>query len=285
MCILASGSSGNCTVLRTPRGTMLIDAGLGPRAILSRLAIAGVQLAEIRAICLTHLDSDHFRPTWLKTIADRGIRLWCHESCIRTVLRMDRRHRERTPDYAHLLHGFDGQLFSPLEDLGFEAIRLAHDESGTHAFVIEGHGCRIGYATDLGHVTDELIERFCGLDVLAIESNYDPHMQRTSGRPWFLQQRIMGGRGHLSNEQCFQAVRQILDQDERSGRLPQHVVLLHRSRQCNCPNLMRQLFYSDQRLRTRLTLADQYTPTHWLAASGGEAFPTHLFKMPLAAAR
>lgn len=285
MCILASGSSGNCTVLRTPGGTMLMDAGLGPRSILSRLAIAGVQLAEIRAICLTHLDSDHFRPAWLKTIVKWGIHLWCHQRCVRELLRMDRQHRERTPQYAHLLHGFDDQPFSPLDGLRFDAIPLAHDEAGTHGFVIEGYGCRIGYATDLGHVPDELIERFCGLDVLAIESNYDPHMQRTSGRPWFLQQRIMGGRGHLSNEQCFDAVRRILDQDEQIGRLPRHVVLLHRSRQCNCPNLVRTLFHRDERLRTRLVLTDQFTPTDWLAAGRGEEFPTSLFKLPLAAAR
>src|SRR5690606_1803486 len=184
-------------------------------------------------------DRDHFRPAWLKTIADRGIALWCHAACVREILRMDRRHRERTPAYAKLLNPFTDQPFSPLTGVRFDAIRFAHDAEGTHGFVIEGHGCRIGYATDLGRVTDELVERFCELDILAIESNYDPEMQRTSGRPRFLQQRITGGRGHLSNGQCFDAVRRILDRDAALGTLPRHVVLLHRSQQCNCPTLVR----------------------------------------------
>ncbi len=281
LCILASGSAGNCTVLRTPGGIMLIDAGVGPRAILSRLTVAGVSLGDVKAICLTHLDSDHFRPAWLKTIADREIQLWCHQPSVRRLLRMDRHHREKTPAYAHLLRGFDNQPFSPIPAMTFEPISFAHDEDGTHGFVISGHDCRIGYATDLGRVTDELIERFRELDVLAIESNYDPDMQRASGRPRFLQQRIMGGRGHLSNHQCFDAVRKILDRDEALGSLPRHVVLLHRSRQCNCPNLIRALFHRDPRLPSRLVLADQYEPTPWLSANRQhDDFPVNLFKMP-----
>jgi hypothetical protein len=65
--------------------------------------------------------------------------------------------------------------------------------------------------------TQRLIDRFCELDLLAIESNYDPKMQVESPRPWFLKQRIMGGRGHLSNEQAFAAVRAVLDACEKRG--------------------------------------------------------------------
>ena len=112
---------------------------------------------------------------------------------------------------------------------------------------------------------DDLVEQFCDLDVLAIESNYDPKMQRDSGRPWFLQRRITGGRGHLSNEQALAAVRRIFARCESAGRrLPAHVVLLHRSRQCNCPRLLRQLFSQDPRIAARLTLAEQYERSEWL---------------------
>jgi phosphoribosyl 1,2-cyclic phosphodiesterase len=110
-----------------------------------------------------------------------------------------------------------------------------------------------------------LIDDFADLDVLAIESNYDPEMQRTSGRPFFLQQRIMGGKGHLSNQQAFDAVRAVLDRCERSGvRLPSHIVLLHRSRECNCPKLLRRIFARDARVAPRLTLAEQFESSGWL---------------------
>jgi hypothetical protein len=46
--------------------------------------------------------------------------------------------------------------------------------------------------------------------------------------------------------------------------LPDHIVLLHRSRQCNCPNLLRKLFSRDRRIAARLTLAEQYTRSEWL---------------------
>jgi hypothetical protein len=91
-------------------------------------------------------------------------------------------------------------------------------------------------------------------------------MQLRSARPAFLKHRIMGGCGHLSNVEAFDAVRQILDASDRAhGRLPSHVVLLHRSRECNCPKLLRDLFYQDPRLTERLVLAEQFERTEWLS--------------------
>jgi phosphoribosyl 1,2-cyclic phosphodiesterase len=151
------------------------------------------------------------------------------------------------------------------------AVSLAHDREGSHGFVFEGFGCRIGYATDLGRVPVTLVDHFKRLDVLCVESNYDPQMQLSSARPWFLKNRIMGGAGHLSNEQAYDLVRKILDRAERaSARLPTHIVLLHRSRECNCPRLMRKLFERDARIKPRLTLAEQYEPSGWLRVRPGQ---------------
>jgi phosphoribosyl 1,2-cyclic phosphodiesterase len=261
LCILASGSSGNCTVLRTPAGVVLIDAGIGPRTTAKRMAGTGVNLNDVRAICLTHLDHDHFSPNWFRTIHKLGIRLFCHESR-RDELAVEARFtRTDVP-----IDSFDGKAFQPARGVRFHPIRLAHDEMGSHGFVIEGFGCRVGWATDLGQVPPTLIDRFCGVDVLAIESNYDPEMQLRSSRPWFLKQRIMGGKGHLSNEQAFSAIRMILDRcKSHARRLPQHIVLLHRSRECNCPDLVRALFQRDARISRRLVLSDQFEPTGWLS--------------------
>lgn len=270
LCILASGSSGNSAVLRAPGGLMLIDAGIGPRTAAKRLAGSGVTIGELSAICLTHLDRDHFSPTWTQTILQRGIRLFVHQQQVETLLRAalggsgDGEDRDRL---RRLISGFDVEPFQPLPELEMTPIALAHDAEGSHGFRIDAAGCRLGYATDLGRVPPALYDLFCGLDLLAIESNYDPAMQMASDRPWFLKQRIMGGRGHLSNEQAFEAVRRILDRCESAGRaLPRHVVLLHRSRQCNCPTVIRTLFSRDARIASRLTLAEQHDRTPWLAA-------------------
>ena len=132
---------------------------------------------------------------------------------------------------------FNGHPFEPIDRVRFHPVRLAHDEHGSHGFVIEGFGCRIGYATDLGRVPGELLDRFCGVDALAIESNYDPEMEMNSPRPWFLKKRIMGGKGHLSNEQAAELLAAVLARSEPERLL--HVVSLHLSQECNRPELAR----------------------------------------------
>ncbi len=175
--------------------------------------------------------------------------------------------------FSALVEPFE-EAFEPLPDVSASAVPLSHDVAGSHGFVFSGRGVRIGYATDLGNVPARLVDAFEALDVLAIESNYDSHMQRTSGRPLFLQRRITGGRGHLSNEQAFEAVRTMFERCQRRQQvLPAHVVLLHRSRDCNCPHLLRTLFSRDSRIAARLTLAEQFHRSHWLG-------PTH--RMPVA---
>jgi hypothetical protein len=220
----------------------------------------GVALRDVRAICLTHLDSDHFRPSWLGTVLNHAIRIHCHRSRVADVLEaLD--HEAVEP----LVVGFDDEHFEPVPGLATRALPLAHDRRGSHAFRFDGFGCRVGYASDLGRVGRDLLEHFSDLDLLALESNYDVQMQLGSARPWFLKNRIMGGAGHLSNEQAYEAVREILDRTQRKGRhLPRHIVLLHRSRQCNCPKLLREVFERDGRIARRLTLAEQFQRTDWL---------------------
>ena len=170
-----------------------------------------------------------------------------------------------------------------IDAAGGLAVALPHDEAGSHGFVMECAGFRVGYATDLGRVPGELIERFCGVDVLAIESNYDPYMEENSPRPYYLKQRIMGGSGHLSNEQALAAVQAILDRTAATcgpDKLPRHIVLLHRSRQCNCPKLVQRMFAGDPRIAPVLTLTHQHERTPWLHARRGRA--QHVEQLALA---
>ncbi len=272
LCVLASGSGGNATLLRTPTGVMLIDAGLGPRVTSQRLVGTGVRLADVSAICVTHLDRDHFSFNWIETIIRREIRVFCHTRRVADMLQYavgNGAEAGAAKDFAAQIIGFDDDPFEPLDGLKFRPVHLAHDRNGSHGFVAEGFESRIGYATDLGHVPSHLPELFCGLDVLCIESNYDPQMQQDSPRPWFLKSRIMGGKGHLSNEQAFAFVGKVLDRcEKRQLGLPQNVVLLHRSRQCNCPNLLRALFARDARIAPRLVLTEQYERTEWIRPRG-----------------
>lgn len=270
ICVLGSGSSGNSTLLRLGGWAMLIDGGFGPRATAKRLAGTGVALRDIRAIVLTHLDSDHFSPTWGATLAKLGLAVYCHERHVGALYAAlgDGPCNGRVLHRMGLIRPFTDQPFTPTEAGGsrFRPMALKHDRDGTCGFVVEHGDRRLAYATDLGSVPRGLIEAFTDVDVLAIESNYDERMQRTSNRPAMLIRRIMGGRGHLSNDQSFEAVRAIVS---RSSRAPRHIVLLHLSRQCNSPAIVKRVFGADEAVSRRLCITSQAERTGWLRVGAG----------------
>lgn len=255
--VLGSGSGGNCTLLVIGEGDatrrVLIDAGLSPRETARRLERFGVAIPDLDAILVTHLDGDHLRESWPRVCARNGIRMCLH--------RRHARHAQFHAELRDLLMIFDG---------GFELdggalvqpTLLAHDDLGTVGYVIEHQGERLGLATDLGRVHPGLYEHFVDLDVLAIESNYDRRMQIESNRPPVLKRRIMGGHGHLSNEQSLEAVLGIASR----SRL-RHVVLLHLSRQCNDPAIIERLYTAKApALAPRLVISSQFAPTPLLGA-------------------
>lgn len=270
-CILGSGSGGNSTLVSMNGGGArrfaLIDAGLSPRMTARRIRPLGVALSDISDIILTHLDRDHFSLSWIKASEKHDIRLRFH-----------RRHRTRAMrammDFKRVT------LFEDSFELGqaeanapgcatIDCVHFAHDDLGTVGFVIEHDSLRLGFATDVGHVPESLFDCFCDLHALAIESNYDREMQLSSGRPAYLKKRIMGGRGHLCNDQSIEAVMHIAAQSQLS-----HIALLHLSRQCNCPRLVTSLYARKApHLLGKLTVSNQFEPTPVLHVTMGEQSP------------
>lgn len=262
LCVLGSGSGGNSSVVSYNGSAMLIDAGFGPVTIARRLQQAGLRIDDVSAICLTHLDQDHFRPTLVPMLRGFGVRVYLHRWHAEHLAAIEG--AQELFD-AGLVFTFENEPFEPVKGVAVQAVRLAHDSKGTSGFHLSAGRGRIVYATDLGHVPDELIQRMVGVDVLAIECNYDPPMQLRSNRPLFLKRRIMGHAGHLSNEQAFEAVRRAVDLSPAGP--PRHVILLHRSQQCNDPAIVRDIFARDQRFADRVTLTEQRRRSRWFDAS------------------
>jgi len=258
LCVLGSGSGGNSTLVHLGSQAMLIDAGFGPVTTARRLGQAKAALQHIKAICLTHLDQDHFRPTWLNTLVGWKIPVYVHQ------WHQDQLRRLPGADilYTHgLVQEFGKSPFEPIKGLKLHPIRLRHDRQGTCGFLGESDFGRFGYATDLGCVPDELIAMFRGVDLMAIESNYDPVMQQTSTRPANLKRRIMGGAGHLSNQQAFEAVQRVIRTS--APGCPRHIVLLHRSQQCNSRRKVLEVFNTDPAIARRVTLTNQRRRSKW----------------------
>ncbi|MSR17755.1 MAG: MBL fold metallo-hydrolase [Phycisphaerales bacterium] len=226
--ILASGSAANCAVVRLTgsRKYLLIDAGLSPRATRTRMIELGLDPAAIGAVLFTHFDRDHIHRGWIRELAARPIPV---------LVRAGLEARARAAEIPGRLLRTVARTSRLGNIATLRAWETPHDWDGSTAWRIDTPSGSIGFATDLGHVTDEVIEGFRGVDVLAIEANYDQEMQVRSSRPEYLKERIMGGKGHLSNEQSIRAIAAI-----SRDKVPSTVLLLHLSQECNCPELLTQ---------------------------------------------
>lgn len=262
--ILGSGSSGNASLLQVDGFGLLIDAGLGPRQISSRLQSIGASWDSVDVAVLTHTHADHWKLPTLAQLLRREIPLYCHGDHIAQLRQWGSVVDELQG--AGLLRTYREEQQSYLaHDLWVKPIRVSHDAGPTFGFRIECDGnlfcgrVALGYISDLGMWSDQLVEQLAGVHLLAVEFNHDVAMQRSSGRPAALIARVLGDDGHLSNEQAAQLASALLHRSRR-GSL-QQLVQLHLSRQCNRPQLARRV--AQQELNGRpiaIHTADQYRP-------------------------
>lgn len=237
--VLASGSGGNAALLETDGFGLLIDCGLHPRVLTARLRAVGAKWDAVSAVLLTHTHGDHWKDYTLAELRGRKIPLYAHARHIddldTTAPSFESFRRARLArEYA------DGRAFEVGPGLAVRAVRVSHDAEPTFAFRVDASGpggpaWSIGYASDLGCGSDELVDAFAGVDVLALEFNHDVRMERRSRRPRFLVDRVLGDCGHLSNEQAGELAAAVVARS--GGRLPSHLVQLHLSRDCNLPEL------------------------------------------------
>ena len=228
--VLASGSSGNASLLEIDGFGLLIDCGLGPREIANRLAAVGRGWKDVSAALLTHTHSDHWNALTLAHLRRLHIPLIAHARHHDTLAAR----RDYVPlARAGLTRAYeDGQPFDVCPVLTALAVEVPHDSAPTFAFRFETAAWALGFASDVGHPTPALIDALAGVDVLAVEYNHDVELQRQSKRPRILIDRVLGKYGHLSNAQAADLTRTVA----RGGGL-RYLIQLHLSRDCNRPDL------------------------------------------------
>ena len=235
-CVLASGSSGNASLLVDRGFGVLLDLGLGPRTLADRLEQVGASWDDVHAALLTHVHGDHCNDNTLAFLQKRNIPLFCHKSHAR-ALRYQRLGLPEDWDGRHLRFYEIDQELTLTDGLRCLPLRLKHDGGVTCGFRLEGgpdslgQGWALGYAADLGSWDQGLVERLANVDVLALEFNHDELMEKRSCRTRALIQRVLSDHGHLSNDQAAELLVEVLAHSH-PGRL-QYVVQLHLSRQCN----------------------------------------------------
>lgn len=222
VCPIASGSNGNCTYISDGKVNILVDTGISATRIIREISSLCVSISDIDAIFITHEHSDHITgllkllertdaPVFASAGTARGIgeRIECLEGKINVIAA--------------------GEKLS-FGDFTAEAFHTPHDtyESMGYRF---SNGKEIAtVATDIGHVDDTLLSKLLGSDILLLESNYDKRRLRYSRYPAFLKERICGGNGHLSNDECaLVAVRAVHEGTK-------HIILGHISAENNSPS-------------------------------------------------
>ncbi len=248
ICVLASGSRGNCTLLASPSTRILVDAGLSGRRTVECLDRLGIAIGEIDAILVGHEHSDHVQG--LRALTGRH----------RRPVYLNRDTAEAAAD--HLPEKATVKIFTnghPWEigDLEILPFSVFHDSRDPVGFLITWQGQEVAIATDLGTPTRLVRQRLSNVRVAILEANHDPDLLLNGNRPWRLKQRINSSRGHLSN----QAAADLLA--EETGENLTDVFLAHISLDCNRPEQARRTVLAalkragKEHVRVRLTYQDR----------------------------
>ena len=119
-------------------------------------------------------------------------------------------------------------------ELEVRSFTIPHDAIDPVGYILRAEGVRIGVVTDLGYMPDSIKVHLRSADLLLLESNHDLGMLKDGPYPWSVKQRVMGRRGHLSNEVVADFIRDDLDGTVST------LILGHLSEHNNHPELVRQ---------------------------------------------
>lgn len=195
LCSIASGSSGNCIYVGSDHTHLMVDAGISGKRIEQGLNSLELSAKDMDGILITHEHVDHVKG--LGVMARKyALPIYATKGTLDEIRRMgslgvipDELYREIHPD----------EPFA-VGDLTVKPMHISHDAADPVAYRVEGEGKSAGIVTDLGKYDDYIVDKIQGLDVLLLEANHDIHMLEVGSYPYPLKRRIMGDRGHLSNE-------------------------------------------------------------------------------------
>ena len=195
LCSIASGSSGNCIYVGSDHTHLMVDAGISGKRIEQGLNSLELSAKDMDGILITHEHVDHVKG--LGVMARKyALPIYATKGTLDEIRRMgslgvipDELYREIHPD----------EPFA-VGDLTVKPIHISHDAADPVAYRVEGEGKSAGIVTDLGKYDDYIVDKIQGLDVLLLEANHDIHMLEVGSYPYPLKRRILGDRGHLSNE-------------------------------------------------------------------------------------
>ena len=207
--VLASGSKGNCTVIKKGNSVILHDVGISCRRIVNGLRELHIDMSQVEGIFISHEHTDHI--AGLQQLLKRfDIPVYTKQGTWREI---------------------QDKLIVPKHQL----VELTKGSLELGNLTVESFGKdKATVVTDTGVITDDILHRLDDSTLLVLEANYDPQMLRFGPYQPFLKHRVASDEGHLSNEMAAQALLMMKRPDFMQ------VILAHRSENNNNPVLVTQ---------------------------------------------
>ncbi len=227
-CSLYSSSSGNCTYIGFGDSGILVDVGVSAKRTEEALKGIGVDPSEIKAVFVTHEHSDHisgvrvFASRYsLPVFATEGTLDGMYEAGVFSKVNID----------AYIMP----ETGTEIDGICVRPFKTPHDSKESCGYtVMTPDNKRIAVATDMGTVTETVLDALYGCDLVLLESNHDVGMLQNGPYPYYLKQRILSDKGHLNNEVASDTASSLLE----SGTT--RFVLGHLSKENNIPQLAYQ---------------------------------------------
>lgn len=236
---IASGSSGNCIYVGSDTTHILIDAGISAKRIeegLNRLELTG---RDLDGIFITHEHADHINGLGV-LMRKYQIPVYATRGTIRAMIA----NKSLGKIEEDLFQVVDADCRMVLKDMSVNPMRISHDAAEPVAYRVGYGQKKAAICTDLGVFNDYTVECLKDMNVLLLEANHDINMLQVGPYPYYLKQRILSDKGHLSNENAGRLLNRLLH-DEL------HTILLgHLSKENNLPEL------AYEAVRMEITLSD-----------------------------
>lgn len=226
LCSIASGSSGNCIYVGSAKTNLLVDAGVSAKRIENGLNGIDILPDTLQGILITHEHSDHV--SGLGILARRyHIPIYTTYETAYSISQM----KSLGDIPQELFHFIRPDVAFQINDIMIEPFSTSHDASNPVCYTMQAEGHKVGVATDLGKYDAYIVSKLEDSDLLLIEANHDVNMLMVGKYPYYLKQRILGDRGHLSNDTSADLISRLI-----SPRL-QNIFLAHLSKENNYEEL------------------------------------------------
>lgn len=226
MCSIASGSSGNCIYVGSDNTHLLVDTGISKKRIEEGLKELEIKGEDLDGILVTHEHSDHIQGLGVFS-RKYEVPIYATEGTIEGIKASST--LGKIPE--GLLHPIVIDEEFHIGEITVEPFEISHDARQPSAYRMECGKKAAAVATDLGMYNDYIVNKLRGLDAILLEANHDVHMLEVGGYPYPLKRRILGDKGHLSNELSGMLLGDILHDNLK------HIVLGHLSKENNYARL------------------------------------------------